>query len=806
MSSPIALRDYSRMSGDDALPPPPPASWTDYFWWIVLALLGLIALGTIAAVVLAGVYGSTTLHKLDTWPSPSSAATAMPSPTAAATIPPTPTSAATRYPSFSSFPTPSPVCACCAQCSSADAYQCTCCQYCPSCDGQVSMPLVSTALNINGRVGAGGAIPPDTILAVGNNDDEGRIITVVNNVVTILNKATHKIISADRFFFFGGATSKDGYVSWDPYSERFFATTFNIIACGRGVDVLAPPAIAGIKCSAGAQFGSQSFLLTGTLAAASSITACVPVASLAGKIAFVQRGGCPHVVKAKNVQNAGAIAMLEYNNIPGGDPLPMGGVDPTVVIPVLMVSNADGLAIAANLPATVTLTSSGGTSFSTEMFISVSNTSAPNDRNDFYHYQVVDGNYSDTYADFPKHVAGPETFYISTQTLGTQENNFVPCLGAEIRAFDKTALLEGIGAITLWEFIAPGAGVDAPQFLAPARVNAPIANERLHDIFIGINNGNTIGFCDWNTKTPATGFSVYGASADGIDSFVGYVPFPTPMSFGACVDSLCNRVFGGARQPPPPIPYEISLITVFPTVGVIRNNKLHTAIVHNISSVQYVVRWFIIDVEPMTESKNPILLQWGDLNISPDIDTFYPAIDVAADGSMAISFYQSGPEQPVVASYTAHIVGDEPNSIRTPFHVAIPNVYTYFEDYGSGINRYGDYTGLQVDPVDKHTFYASVQRPDSIGFFFPPGTYGCDNASTCVSRDWVTDLFSFRLTTNACPTDGFKTTATVLPSFGLPDGLPSTGATNDPSEFEVPPHFNRPEEGEEWEMEFAELE
>jgi hypothetical protein len=272
------------------------------------------------------------------------------------------------------------------------------------------------------------------------------------------------------------------------------------------------------------------------------------------------------------------------------------------------------------------------------------------------------------------------------------------------------------------------------------------------------------------------------------------------MSFGACADTLCNRVLGGARQPPPAIPYELGLITVFPIVGVIQNNKLHTAIVHNISAVQYVVRWFIIDVGPMTEFREPILLQWGDLNISPDIDTFYPAIDVSADGSMAISFYQSGPAQSVVASYTAHVAGDEPNSIRTPFHVAIPNVYTYFEDFNGGTNRYGDYTGLQVDPVDKRTFYASVQRPDPIGFFFPPGAYGCDNASACVSRDWATDLFSFRLDANACPADGFGTTAVVLPSTALAGGLPSIGGASDPDEFDVPPYFNRPEGGEEWEM------
>lgn len=697
-----------------------------------------------------------------------------------------------------------PTCDCCIKCNTDKAYQCTCCQYCPSCDEEVSLALQKSTLNIIGNTIAGNAFPPDTILAVGNNDDEGRIIAVVNTVVTILNKATHQVIAREPLFFYGNHRASDGYASWDPYSNRFFLTSFNVNFCALVADVLTPPGIAGTKCSPIAAFGAQTFSLSGSIQPASSLTACGPVASLAGKIALVVRGTCGFAVKAKNVQNAGAIAMIVYNNVPGGA-VQMGGSDPTVVIPAVMVSQSDGLAIAANLPVTVSLTSGADTTFSTELYISVSTTSAPNSRSDFYHYQVIDGNYSDSFADFPKHSTGPDTFYITTQNLGTEHEDFVPCRGANVRAFDKAALLDGSGADTLWDFIAPGGGVDAPQFLAPTRTNTPISDERMPDIFYGLNNGNTIGFCDWEAQTLATGFSIYGATADGMGSFVGYVPFPTPMTQGSCTDSLCNLVIANARQPEPAVPAGLELNTVFPVTGVVQDGKLYGAIVHNISAVQFVTRWFIIDVEPMAEFQDPVLLQWGDLNVSPDIDTFYPAIDVDADGVMAISFYQSGPHQHVVASYTAHFPGDPINSIRTPFHVAIPNKYVYFEDLGSGRVRYGDYTGLQIDPVDRKTFHAFMQRPDSTGFFFPPGVTGvCTNTSLCVARDWTTDLFSFRAESSACPKDGVATVPRVLSSVALPGGSPSLGNSANPEDFDVPAYFNRPEGGEEWEREFDE--
>jgi hypothetical protein len=62
---------------------------------------------------------------------------------------------------------------------------------------------------------------------------------------------------------------------------------------------------------------------------------------IAGKIAVVDRGECFFTDKVKNAQNVGAVAVIVVNNVSPGLP-PMGGDDPTVTIPSVGISQADG--------------------------------------------------------------------------------------------------------------------------------------------------------------------------------------------------------------------------------------------------------------------------------------------------------------------------------------------------------------------------------------------------------------------------------------------------------------------------------
>ena len=87
--------------------------------------------------------------------------------------------------------------------------------------------------------------------------------------------------------------------------------------------------------------------------------ACEPLtnaAAISGKIALVDRGLCTFVAKAQALQAAGAVGVIVVNNAAGAAPF-LGGVDQTVSIPVLSVSQADGAVLKANvatLNATIT--------------------------------------------------------------------------------------------------------------------------------------------------------------------------------------------------------------------------------------------------------------------------------------------------------------------------------------------------------------------------------------------------------------------------------------------------------------------
>jgi len=67
-----------------------------------------------------------------------------------------------------------------------------------------------------------------------------------------------------------------------------------------------------------------------------------PVNSVAGMIVAVDRGTCAFAQKVKTLQDAGALAVLVINNAPGSPPPGLGGADPTITIPSVMISQADG--------------------------------------------------------------------------------------------------------------------------------------------------------------------------------------------------------------------------------------------------------------------------------------------------------------------------------------------------------------------------------------------------------------------------------------------------------------------------------
>ncbi|MBT9260102.1 MAG: S8 family serine peptidase [Clostridiales bacterium] len=90
--------------------------------------------------------------------------------------------------------------------------------------------------------------------------------------------------------------------------------------------------------------GSLPIAATGTPASGADACQALPAGSLTGKAALIRRGGCTFWQKAYNAQQAGAEAVIIYNNVPGRFSATVAG-NPPITIPVAAISDTEGLLI-----------------------------------------------------------------------------------------------------------------------------------------------------------------------------------------------------------------------------------------------------------------------------------------------------------------------------------------------------------------------------------------------------------------------------------------------------------------------------
>jgi hypothetical protein len=150
---------------------------------------------------------------------------------------------------------------------------------------------------------------------------------------------------------------------WDGPSVTNGATTY--LGNRPMLKINSPAGIAGTYAAGQASFGAALTLagVTGNVVLMDDATgpnvndgceALVNGGAIAGNIALVDRGTCTFVIKAQAAQAAGAIGLLIANNVAGIQP--PGGTDPSITIPVIGITQADGNAIKANLGGGVNVT------------------------------------------------------------------------------------------------------------------------------------------------------------------------------------------------------------------------------------------------------------------------------------------------------------------------------------------------------------------------------------------------------------------------------------------------------------------
>ena len=169
---------------------------------------------------------------------------------------------------------------------------------------------------------------------------------------TVTNKIWNQMTNAER----AASAINVRKVSWSGLHVN--AAVPGVLSPGEPSVVVVSPAALGAFPVGAASFGPPlaSPGLTGDVALGLERSRCHRrrlrtdhERDVSGKIALIDRGTCTFVIKVKNAQNAGAIAVLIADNVAGSPPAGLGGTDPTITIPSGRITLADGNVVKANL-------------------------------------------------------------------------------------------------------------------------------------------------------------------------------------------------------------------------------------------------------------------------------------------------------------------------------------------------------------------------------------------------------------------------------------------------------------------------
>lgn len=131
-----------------------------------------------------------------------------------------------------------------------------------------------------------------------------------------------------------------------------------------------------------------------------------------------------------------------------------------------------------------------------------------------------------------------------------------------------------------------------------------------------------------------------------------------------------------------------------------RAGRLVTAHTTRNSDGRMKVRWYEFAVNSWPSSGNPALRQSGDVLLT-GVSTHMPAVNTNAAGDISVIYSRSGASLNPETVISSRFAADPLGSMGAPTVLAT-SAGTYG---GAGVNRWGDYFGCEIDPVDNLTFW-----------------------------------------------------------------------------------------------------
>ena len=304
-------------------------------------------------------------------------------------------------------------------------------------------------------------------------------------------------------------------------------------------------------------------------------------------------------------------------------------------------------------------------------------------------YHLYFFNYKNVLPDYPKLGVWPDAYYLTTDSF--PGGGFFT--GAESCALDRTNMLLGNTAKSVC-FQRP-----ATDFaLLPADLDGatpPPAGAPNYEMELG-TTPTTINLFKFHVDFAVTTNSTFtgptaltvGAYTDACAATGACIPQPSP---GEVLDALGDRLMYR-------LPY--------------RNFGDHEALVANHSvkgtgTIASAVRWY----EVRSPGSSPVVFQSGTMSVSP-YSLWMASIGMDKSGDIALGFSGSSSALDPSIAYVGRVPTDALGKMESP-RVVLKGTGVQTASF----NRWGDYSSMQIDPVDDCTFWYAQEYYKTTGSF-----------------------------------------------------------------------------------------
>ncbi|MDB5289771.1 MAG: Hemolysin-type calcium-binding repeat family protein, partial [Phycisphaerales bacterium] len=338
--------------------------------------------------------------------------------------------------------------------------------------------------------------------------------------------------------------------------------------------------------------------------------------------------------------------------------------------------------------------------------VAVSKDSNPNDG---WWFQAIDTNVNiggnDYFPDFPQLGIDQNAIYVTGNMFDYNTESVFG--GTQLWILGKANLYAGgTSAVNAFDPVAASGAVEGLQTLEPSHMYGT-APANVGEFLVSATDANDVELHDLNgadyvdviridnplsaTPTFTNQLILLGSTSATANIEKSTLPGPAPQQSGdPGIDTNDARVLQ----------------------AVWRNNTLWAVNTINPNTApdagQATAHWYKINTSILANLALSDQGNVGGEDIAPGTWTYMPSIAVDGAGDMAIGFSASGDNLLAGAYYTGRTPSDPAGTVENSAVMAAGQD-GYVRTFGQGDNRWGDYSGISVDPSDDKTFWVYNQ-------------------------------------------------------------------------------------------------